>query len=155
MLSKYGVVCSVLGLMICEVGFLVFAWGRNTEQFGLGAPDRDRSKKSPVKSVERKLGQFHVENATFPEAKSVIRATLFAEIDQDKESSFDEVFQKKKNRIHDAVVSVIRDASYREFEEPSLLTLKRKLRKAILNSVGDEHGGFDNVIISEFEILRL
>ncbi len=82
-----------------------------------------------LEPVGIKLGDFFYRDVRASEGvKLRISFTLFAEVKQEKEDRFLKIYDHTVKRIRDQVIIAIRLSETHDFQEPSLMKLKRRIK---------------------------
>ncbi|MBY0589395.1 flagellar basal body-associated FliL family protein [bacterium] len=105
--------------------------------------------------TEFELGDYKVSNHSLEGSPLRIDCKIFAEVPKEYEPKFQEAYELKKHRVRDAILSVIRAASYGDITDPDLGAVKRKLKKAITDVVGSDKPYVSQVIVSDFQSYEL
>ena len=96
---------------------------------------------------------LNVNNVRDPALPMVVEFGVVAEIDSDNKYAFEETFEKKKNRILEAVATVARNATKDELEEPDLATFKHLIRESVGDVLGrDKAQHVEGIIIHPFKV---
>jgi hypothetical protein len=105
--------------------------------------------------TEHFVGEFHESNRAFPGAPLQIDMKLFAEVPRSQDGEFQQLVQGQENRYREAVAGVLRSLPPRDLREPTLTTLKRKVKVAMVATAGNDTRLFDELVVPEFEAFQV
>jgi hypothetical protein len=104
---------------------------------------------------EHFVGEFHESNRAFPDAPLQIEMKLFAEVPHAQDEEFKQLVAGQENRYREAVSGVLRSLPPRDLREPTLTTLKRKMKVAMVATAGIETNLFDELVVPEFDAYQV
>ncbi len=104
---------------------------------------------------EHFVGEFHESNRVFPDAPLQIEMKLFAEVPRAQDEEFKQLVFGQENRFREAVSGVLRSLPPRDLREPTLTTLKRKVKVAMVATAGIETNLFDELVVPEFDAFQV
>jgi hypothetical protein len=105
--------------------------------------------------TEHFVGEFHESNRAFPGAPLQIELKLFAEVPYAQDEEFKQLLAGQENRYREAVSGVLRSLPPRDLREPTLTTLKRKVKVAMVATAGIETNLFDELVVPEFDAFQI
>lgn len=111
--------------------------------------------RTPKAKGEYSIGEFHEGNNSIPDVTLVVDMTLYADVGDGQGPQFHNILESRGTKLRSAVGGVLREAPYRDLMEPTLTTLKRKVKVALVQASGEETHVFDELIIPEFDTRRV
>lgn len=123
---RYGLLALMLTLL-CEPSFAQ----SSTKQATVSEESEEEvvEPEVEVETIGIELGDFHYRDVRSSEGvKLRISFTLFAEIKQEDEKQFMQIYENSLKRIRDQVIIAIRLSETHDFQEPSLAKLKRRMK---------------------------
>jgi flagellar basal body-associated protein FliL len=103
--------------------------------------------------VEVKLGEFKITHASnVPETPVNVKFTVYGLLPEKKKEEFDASIDKHKQRMRDAVISLVHKTDFEALNDPSLDGLKSELIVAINQSL--ETNAVKDLVFSAFSIER-
>lgn len=139
-----------LSVLLVGLAVMLLVYGPST--FRWQPLDGTESAGTPMGShVEHQIGAFQESNQTFPDSPLVVELTLFAEVEARRNEEFLNIFTGHEQRFRSVVSEVIRSARYQDLREPTLTTLKRKMKVALVAASGTKTMVFDDLLIPDFE----
>lgn len=80
----------------------------------------DKSDEDPKSLVEVKLGEFKVTHASnVPETPVNVKFTVYGLLPEKKKEEFDASIEKNKQRMRDAVISLVHKTDFESLSDPS------------------------------------
>lgn len=105
--------------------------------------------------LEYKIGEFREGNDSLPGRPLLVDMTVYAEVAQLEAVEVPRLVEAHGGRIREAVSGALRTARAADLMEPSLTTLKRKMKVALAEATGRDAQAFDNILIPEYDVHRL
>lgn len=106
----------------------------------------------PRTHIERMIGEFRENNNSFGDNPILVDMTLFVDVPVTRQNELESVMSDSQAELKSAVASLLRSIPYQDLREPSLTTLKRKMKVAMVQASGQEETTiFDDLVIPEFE----
>ncbi|QDU63766.1 hypothetical protein Pan216_46470 [Planctomycetes bacterium Pan216] len=102
--------------------------------------------------VEVSLGEYRERNDSFPGPPMTVDVAVAALVPFDGEAEFNVLYEKRRQRVREAIVRTIRSADYREFRQPGLTTLKYRILESIRTSFTAKRMLIDRIFIPSFSI---
>jgi hypothetical protein len=137
----------VLVSVVC-VACLVFA----TRSAQLGPRN---SVSGVADGFEYKIGEFREGNDSLPGRPLLVDMTLYAEVAQLEAIEIPRLVEAHGGRIREAVSGTLRSARVADLMEPSLTTLKRKMKVALAEATGRDAQAFDRILIPDYDLHRI
>ena len=104
---------------------------------------------------EHKIGMFAESNRTFPDTPMLVQMELYAEVSTSQNEEYLDVVGGREEHFRSAVSNVLRSAAVPDLREPTLTTLKRKMKVALVAAHGSETGVFDQLLVPSFEARKI
>ncbi|MBY0585940.1 hypothetical protein K2X85_02125 [bacterium] len=144
----------LIGGLILALPLMLLLLGPTPWRVILGSKEKSAT---PVEGdfTEHFVGEFHESNRAFPDASLQIDMKLFAEVHHSQNEAYRQLVDGQENRYREAVSSVLRGLPPRDLREPTLTTLKRKVKVAMVSIAGTDTSLFDELIIPEFEAFKI
>ncbi|MBX9655100.1 hypothetical protein K2Y11_15915 [bacterium] len=105
----------------------------------------------PKTHVERMIGEFRENNNSFGDTPILVDMTLFVDVPTTRQNELETILAGNQTELKSAVASLLRSAPYQDLLEPSLTTLKRKMKVAMVQATGQETTIFDELVIPDFD----
>lgn len=106
-------------------------------------------------NVERKIGEFKEGNEAAPGVVVVVDATVYADVAGEMNRDLERILQGRQAQIRSAVSETLRSVPYADLVEPSLTTLKRKMKVAMIQASGEPTHVFDQLLIPSYDVRRV
>jgi hypothetical protein len=103
---------------------------------------------------EFSLGRFQVRNFQTPGEDLLLRFGVCLTVDDRNKEQLERAFRRHEQRVREAVGIAVRKADLDALSEPSLGTLKRRLRVAIQAAMQTDEPHIDDVLMPDFTIAR-
>jgi hypothetical protein len=145
----------VIGGIILAMPLMLLLLGPTPWRVLLG--DRESVDRPPIDRnfTEHFVGEFHESNRAFPDSAMQIDMKLFAEVPRAKDEEYRQLVGGQENRYREAVSGILRSLPPRDLREPTLTTLKRKVKVAMVVAAGKETNLFDQLVVPEFDVFRV
>lgn len=104
--------------------------------------------------IEFSLGNFQVRNFQTPGADYLVKFGVCLTVDALSQEELQELFHRHEQRIREAIGIAVRKADNQVLTEPTLATLKRRLRVAILAAMSTPEPRIVDVLIPDFTVNR-
>jgi len=105
----------------------------------------------PKTHFERMIGEFRENNNSFGDTPILVDMTLFVDVPMTRQNELESILAENQTEVKSAVASLLRSAPYQDLLEPSLTTLKRKMKVAMCQATGQETTIFDELVIPDFD----
>lgn len=105
----------------------------------------------PKTHIERMIGEFRENNNSFGDTPILVDMTLFVDVPTTRQNELETILADSQSEVKSAVASLLRSAPYQDLLEPSLTTLKRKIKVAMVQATGQETTIFDELVIPDFD----
>jgi hypothetical protein len=105
----------------------------------------------PKTHIERMIGEFRENNNSFGDTPILVDMTLFVDVPTTRQNELETILADSQSEVKSAVASLLRSAPYQDLLEPSLTTLKRKIKVAMVQATGEETTIFDELVIPDFD----
>ena len=109
----------------------------------------------PRTHIERLVGEFRESNNSFGDTPIYVDMTLFVDVPVARQNELESVLSESQGDVRSAVASLLRSVPYQDLREPSLTTLKRKMKVAMIQASGQETTLFDELVIPDFEATQI
>jgi hypothetical protein len=119
------------------------------------ADPKDAGPSETATHVEHLIGTFTEANRTFPEVPLIVDMTLFADVPREADPTYRRIVAGNEVRMKSAVSEVIRSLSHKDLREPTLATLKRKVKVAMTSVTGAQAPVFDHLLVPDFDARRM
>lgn len=106
-------------------------------------------------NVERKIGEFKEGVEAAPGVVVVVDMTVYADVAGEMDQELARIIELRQPQIRSAVSETLRKVSYTDLFEPTLTTLKRKMKVAMVQASGEETHVFDQLIIPSYDVRRV
>lgn len=104
---------------------------------------------------ERELGRFQEGNESVPGVTLVVDMTVYADVGDPDDGEFHQIVKHHGGEIRSAVSHTLRSARYADLMEPTLTTLKRKMKVALAAAAGEETRVFDQLLIPDYDVRQM
>lgn len=118
-------------------------------------PSNFASRAGAASTVERKIGEFKEGNEAAPGVVVVVGMTVYADIDIESDPELGRIVESHQGQIRSAVSETLRGAPYSDLVEPTLTTLKRKMKVAMIQATGEETHVFDQLLIPAYDVRKV
>ena len=109
------------------------------------------AKEFPRTHIEQLVGEFRENNNSFGDTPILVDMTLFVDVPVTRKNELESVMSGSQSEVRSAVASLLRSVPYQDLREPSLTTLKRKMKVAMVQASGQEESTiFDELVIPDF-----
>ena len=106
----------------------------------------------PRTHIERMVGEFRENNNSFGDNPILVDMTLFVDVPITRQNELESLMSGSQTEVRSAVASLLRTVPYQDLREPSLTTLKRKMKVAMVQASGQEETTiFDDLVIPSFD----
>lgn len=102
--------------------------------------------------AEFSLGDFQVRNFQTPGRDYLVKFGICLTVDDRGKEELHEVYRRHEQRVREAIGIAVRKADSQVLTEPTLATLKRRLRVAILAAMSTPEPRIADVLIPDFTI---
>lgn len=149
---RYAFLSTVLGLILGQAAVLyclIPVQGSAT-----AAVSATGSGESSPFRIEIALGEFQVRNFQTPGSELLVKFRVCLTVEESNKERLLEAFRKHEQRVREAIGIAVRKADEETLGEPSLATLKRRLRVAILAAMQVDSAALLDVLMPDFTVTR-